>query len=188
MTIYLIRHGQDDEAVRGGWSQSSLSPEGIRQAQELANKVYALRKTMKISRVFASDLPRALETAQPIANLLQLEEELLPEFREMNNGSLAGMPNEEADRDYPSFHWSQMDWDEPYPQGESPHEFYERIKKAWRDFIRLNSQKNVILVSHAGVMRIIFALVREEDFTNKSKRMDFPCAQIFTLELGENDA
>lgn len=184
MTIYLIRHGQDDETVRGGWSQSGLSSEGVRQVQELTNKIHTFNKIglMKVSRIFSSDLPRAQETAQPIGKILNLEVELLPEFREMNNGLLAGMPNEEADRDYPSFRWSQMGWDEPYPEGESPHEFYDRIKKAWEDFLRLHIKEHVILVSHAGVMRVISAVIRQEDFTNKSVQMAFPYACIRTLD------
>lgn len=33
MAIYLVRHAQDDEEVRGGWSQLGLIEEGFQQAK-----------------------------------------------------------------------------------------------------------------------------------------------------------
>jgi probable phosphoglycerate mutase len=133
-------------------------------------------------------LPRAIETAQPIAELLHLEVELLPEFREMNNGVLAGMPNEQADREYPNARWSQLGWDEHYPNGESPHEFVRRITQAWKRFAQLHLDEDVILVSHAGVMRIIFAELRQEAYNNqRSERLDFPYVAIVPVELGRGN-
>lgn len=185
MKIYLIRHGQDDETVRGGWSQSGLSSEGIQQVKELTNKIQILNQTEKFSRIFSSDLPRALETAQPIAKNLNFEIDILPEFREFNNGLLAGMPNEEADRDYPNFRWAQLDWDEPYPQGESPCGFYYRIRKAWHNLLLdLHCSESVILVTHAAVMRIVSAIVSGENYTNKVEQMNFPYADFIVIELG----
>lgn len=32
MICYLVRHGQDDETVRGGWSDHPLTEAGIHQA------------------------------------------------------------------------------------------------------------------------------------------------------------
>lgn len=37
MAIYFVRHGQDEEGYRGGWSQRGLIDEGIRQAEKLGN-------------------------------------------------------------------------------------------------------------------------------------------------------
>ena len=39
MYIYLIRHGKDDETVRGGWSNSPLTEEGILQVHRLADEI-----------------------------------------------------------------------------------------------------------------------------------------------------
>ena len=35
MICYLVRHGKDDDTVRGGWSQQPLTDEGKVQAAEL---------------------------------------------------------------------------------------------------------------------------------------------------------
>ena len=37
MNIYLVRHGDDDERYRGGWSQLPLIEEGIEKSKKLAD-------------------------------------------------------------------------------------------------------------------------------------------------------
>lgn len=39
MICYLIRHGQDDDSVRGGWSDCPLTELGIQQSTELADNL-----------------------------------------------------------------------------------------------------------------------------------------------------
>ena len=57
--------------------------------------------------------------------------ELSPEWRETNNGVLAGMPNEQALQMYPGLFYNSLGMDDQYPGGESPRENYERIKIAF---------------------------------------------------------
>ena len=120
MTCYLIRHGQDDRGVRGGWSSSGLTDEGRLQVKNLVDYISENRNELKIERLFSSDLPRAAETSMPISKAPNLEIELMSEFRETNNGILAGMLNDVADKEYPGLFWNTLEWDEPYPHGESP--------------------------------------------------------------------
>jgi len=54
MTCYLIRHGQDDRAVRGGWSSSGLTDEGKSQVENLVNHIVENRNKPKIERLFSS--------------------------------------------------------------------------------------------------------------------------------------
>ena len=182
MICYLIRHGKDDETIRGGWSKASLSDEGRLQAINLAKIIR--ESELMIDKLFSSDLPRAIETAKPIAKILNLETNLKPEFRETNNGLLAGMPHELASKKYPGLFWSTLGWDEPYPQGESPHGFYKRIKTAWEEFSIeiLKENKNVILVTHNGVINVIFSLIENRPFSNKSNMEKVPHATIVPLE------
>ena len=187
MFCYLIRHGKDDETLRGGWSLSGLTEEGISQVKNLTGYINENKNELKIARLFSSDLPRAIQTAQPISALLNLETELMPEFRETNNGVLAGMPNEIADEKYSGLYWNTLDWDEAYPQGESPRIFYERIKTAWEQFSGMISKsgENVILVTHGGVINVIHSLVDGRPFSNKGKAERI--AHAVMLPLGYND-
>ena len=107
--IYLIRHGKDDDTVRGGWSDASLTDVGITQVRALSKR---LKSEIEIGAIFSSDLPRAKETAEILGEAFGLPVFLRPEFRETNNGLLAGMKNEIANERYPGLFWNSLGWDE----------------------------------------------------------------------------
>lgn len=170
MICYLIRHGMDDDSVRGGWSDSPLLPEGIRQIESLAESLRADQK-LNISFIYTSDLLRARQTADILSHTLNLPVVSLPEFREVNNGILAGMKNDQAAMLFPGLYWNQLEWDEAYPGGESPAVFYERISVAWQklktQIRRLDS--NVVLVTHGGVINVIRCIENGIKWSNKIK-------------------
>ncbi|MCL2531450.1 MAG: histidine phosphatase family protein [Oscillospiraceae bacterium] len=183
MTCYLIRHGKDDPTVRGGWSKLGLTAEGKQQAEDLANDIFTKRCELAITKIFSSDLPRATETANPIAHALGLPVVECPQFRETNNGIFAGMPNELALEKYPGVFWNTLAWDETYPDGESPLLFYERIKSAWEAFSdeMLQEAQNVALVTHGGVIHAIQSLIRGVAFSNKTPQERIPHAALIPL-------
>lgn len=39
MKCYLVRHGKDDDSVRGSWSVAPLTEQGIEQIKVLANNL-----------------------------------------------------------------------------------------------------------------------------------------------------
>jgi len=86
LKCYLIRHGRDDDNVRGGWSQASLTDEGKEQSLQLAKKISDNSLWFNIKHIFSSDLPRAMQTAKLISDALNLSVNQLEQFREVNNG------------------------------------------------------------------------------------------------------
>ena len=93
MICYLIRHGKDDDSVRGGWSSAPLTADGIKQVQQLSAEIL-LSDDMDIGVIYTSDLLRAKQTAQMISSVIAVPVIEMPEFREVNNGILAGMKNQ----------------------------------------------------------------------------------------------
>ncbi len=66
MKLYLVRHGRSAGNLPGrmtGWSDHSLTPLGAAQAERVAERL----ATLGPMPIYASDLPRALETAARIA-------------------------------------------------------------------------------------------------------------------------
>ena len=179
--IYLIRHGEDDDTCLGGWSDAGLSPVGIEQARQASDRI--LQGNYNIRHVFSSDLPRAKETADIIAERLGLGVTLLREFRETNNGDLAGISKERFQAEYPGLFWSSLEWEQRYPNGESPRQFYDRICAAWRDFRdkadRLSG--NVLLVTHAGVIDVILCLEEGIPYTNRRPSHRIANAEIVSV-------
>lgn len=169
MICYLIRHGKDDDTVRGGWSDTPLTEEGIAQIHRLSLRLAGI-SNMRIGRIYTSDLRRARQTADILSGYMGVPVTELPEFRETNNGVLAGMKNELAAKQYPGLYWSALEWDTQYPEGESPHEFFDRILKAWQNFKMMlrDQDMDVALVTHGGVLNVIQCIENDTVYTNKT--------------------
>ena len=183
MICYLVRHGKDDDTVRGGWSGQPLTDEGKAQADELAS--FVQRSDLGIKHIYSSDLLRAIQTAQSVADKLHLPIIPMPEFREVNNGDLAGMDNELASKIYPGLYWNTLEWEQRYPGGESPREFSERICAAWDGFQKmvLEQNENVMLVTHSGVINVILSIVNRKPYSNKVLLRRIRNAEVIALEL-----
>ena len=171
MKLIFARHGKDDDKYRGGWSEIDLTPEGIAQAKRLAKHLADNQSIYKITHIISSDLPRAKTTANIISSELGLPVKEEYNIREINNGDLSGMLNSVADKKYPGLYFRSLEMDEPYPNGESPKEFYLRIKD-WFSNITSNSKNtnvNVLIVTHGGVINIVYHLVKNLEWSNKRK-------------------
>ena len=139
--IYFIRHAKDDSRYRGGWSKRPLVHEGDIQARILADTIHQMCDNMRINTIISSDLPRAIQTAKPCSKQLGISILLSSGWRETNNGKLAGMLNSEAERRYPGIYWSALEPEQRYPGGESPLEFYDRIKNEFDSVINEELKK-----------------------------------------------
>lgn len=186
MRAFFVRHGKDDDTYRGGWSDLDLLPEGKQQAKDLAAFFKANIIDYHISHIIASDLRRTVTTAEIIASELNLPIIKEPRLREINNGVLAGMKNEEAAHLYPEMFFSSLQMDECYPAGESPKQFYERINNWFNGFITEYrcQDKNVLVVTHGGVIDIITHIVKGVEWTNKKHKKILNC-YIYALDLDD---
>ena len=177
--IYLMRHGADPADRYGGWSTYGLTEKGREQVHNAKGQLC----DKGITQIYSSDLARAKETAEIVAKELALEITYLPQFREANNGLLAGMLKTEAAEKYPGMYWNALDWTENWPGGESPEQFFQRIQNAWREFKSQVGDNNVLLVSHGGVMNIILCLENGIPYTNKETRFRVKDAEIVQVNI-----
>ncbi len=178
MELHLVRHGNDAVGYRGGWAQFGLTALGRRQASALAEWIQ--REGFSVDTLLASDLPRARETAEILAPALGLPLLLTPDWREANNGSLAGMPEPVVRQRYPGLFFGTLEMDQPYPGGgESPGSFQERVLKAMEYLFRQVQTggigPRVMVVTHGGVIRIITAMVASVPWSNRLK--GFPASE-----------
>ena len=100
LELILVRHAQSEWNAAGRWqghADPPLSPEGLAQAEALAETLPA----HGISRLIASDLQRARQTAAPWADRLGCRVELAPALRELDVGRWAGLTREEIERSEP---------------------------------------------------------------------------------------
>lgn len=55
MKIYIARHGQDDDSVRGGWSDCSLTDLGVKQSVDLADEILSKSDEYNIGMLASVD-------------------------------------------------------------------------------------------------------------------------------------
>lgn len=159
-TYYLMRHGQS-EANTGRYICSSpevgldscgLTPEGVRQARETAVKHLA---GMARLVVCSSDFLRARQTAEAVAESVQVEEIIhTPLLRERFFGTYDG-------GDDTLYHevW-RADSGNPYNEEagvESPAAVRRRALEAVRECERRYAERTILLVSHGDTLQILFA-------------------------------
>lgn len=91
--ILLLRHGQTDANASGrlqGHQPTPLNLSGVRQAVRLADRLAGHRPSVEV--LISSDLPRAMQTASPIAAACGLRVIEDPAWRERHFGQLEGKP------------------------------------------------------------------------------------------------
>ena len=185
MRVLLIRHGKDDGRFRGGWSQLDLIPEGIAQAEKLAGYLKDHADSYHIRKIISSDLPRTLTTANIIARELELPVQKDRRLREINNGELAGMHNKTALKRYPGLFFNTLAMDEPYPGGESPRAFYERISRWFDAFCEdcRTEEGDIAVVTHGGVINIVCHLVNKIPWSNQGKSFKTDYCSLYILNM-----
>ncbi len=183
MRIIFIRHGKDDERFRGGWSTLDITEEGRAQARLLAKSISESK--YNLTQIITSDLQRTVSTAEIIANELRLPVTLEPRLREINNGDLAGMPNEEALIRYPGLFFNSLEMNERYPNGESPSEFFVRIKTWFEGFTAENigASNDILVVTHGGVINIIHNIVNGIEWSNKAGAFKTPYCGMYIVTI-----
>ena len=162
-----------------------MVPDGVEQAKCLAVHLKDRSSDYQIAHILSSDLNRALTTAQYISAALNLPVRPEPMLREMNNGDLAGMLNTTVLEQYPGLFFSTLNMDEPYPNGESPNDFYLRVK-TWFSALLANSHSyngNVLVVTHGGVINVLYHLAKEIPWSNKGQSFKAANCSIHILNL-----
>lgn len=155
MKIYLIRHGQttsDVEDRYGGDYDDHLTPLGVKQANELSEKL----KGSGIEMIFASPKIRAQETANILINTLQVPIKTVADLRERNrNGILTGMVRGEAKSQYPDLVENVNIEENTIEGAEDWEEFRNRVATAFKKIAKSN-HKIIGIVSHGGPIKRIY--------------------------------
>lgn len=146
MSIYLIRHGQTngnrDRILQT--PDTPLSDLGHQQAKQLAQAF----QDISVENIICSDYIRTQQTAAPLHAIQQSSFSLQPLLRERSFGDLRGKAYADIDADI---------FDESYapPNGETQHQFIERVNLAWEFILETyqNMQGSLVVMTHGLVLR-----------------------------------
>lgn len=159
LEMLLVRHGETEwnsQRRIQGQLDIPLNATGHAQAQALAGRL----ATLDVDAVYASDLARARQTAEPIAAALGLELRLDPRLRERHFGGLQGRFYEELQRDAPAVHQRMRSRDLEFDLdgGETLPRFHRRVCDAFADLAARHPQGRIVVVSHGGVLDCLYRL------------------------------
>ncbi len=136
--LILVRHGETDWNAAGrlqGHTDRPLSDYGRAQARRLAEELVG----EEFDAIYASDLARARETAEIVAEQLHHEVLLDPDLREKNWGTWEGLTSTE-----------RLDVE---LVGESTKEHQQRMLAALGRIAASHPSGRVLVVTHGGSMR-----------------------------------
>lgn len=151
--IITIQHTQSvhhTNGMVGSWTDWDLSALGKQQADTIGRNLAALAGDTKYV-LYASDLKRAVQTAQAVGRHLGLTPVLRAELREGNLGKACGK----------SVQWLRENLEQPektvddrlFSDGESRRDIWNRLLPFFNEIME-NDQENIILVSHGGLLSV----------------------------------
>lgn len=157
--ILAIRHGEtawNVDTRLQGHLDIPLNEVGLRQAQHLAR---ALAGRDAINAIYASDLSRARDTAQAIAQAFGHTVTTHAGLRERHFGAFQGRTFAEIETELPdhAWHWRKRtpEWVPP-GGGESLLMLNERIVRTVNELAARHCGQQMVLMAHGGVMDILY--------------------------------
>lgn len=125
--------------------------------------------------VVSSPLKRCAEFATEVATKHGLNIEIIPSLAELEFGAWEGMTPNEVEQQYPD--GLQQFYSDPFvftaPGGESMPIFYDRVTQAWQNILQTYHGRNVLLIAHGGVNRVILQQI-----------LNFPPENMFRIQMG----
>ncbi|MBI1649044.1 histidine phosphatase family protein [Hyphomicrobium sulfonivorans] len=159
--IFVVTHTQSQHHVDGlvgGWHDTPLTEKGSADAQRIAAHLRAVAGDAAQPEIFTSDLMRATQTAQAIADAFASCEPLaMPDLREISYGEAEGKPQRWLDeRLTPAPDDNRLDHRYDIAGAETRREFATRIYRAMDGIIARPAELQVI-VTHGFALTFVVA-------------------------------
>lgn len=176
--LYFVRHGQSmanaAHVYAGQDDGIQMTDLGRRQVADAAEDI----KFWAIDAIISSDLDRAFESARIVAEVIGLAEAAITtdvRLREINPGRLTGAP-EHGFVEYLEYLAGHTD-----PTAETLEQVAVRLRGLLRE-LKASTAGNVLLVSHAGIGRVLQLLLVGIPMDELAER-SVPNATPFELPL-----
>ncbi len=156
--LWLIRHGEPEESVRGrcyGDLDAGLSMKGGDEMKAVGRELACV----PLEAIYVSPKRRALESARRIAEFHDCPVQTVDALAEIRFGLFEGRSYDEIAAEYPEIYRKWMD--DPtavkFPDGESFAELWERVTRCVKSLRAEHAGQSIALVTHAGVIRVLIA-------------------------------
>ncbi len=166
--FYFIRHGQREDFENPAWRETAprpydtpLSQTGFRQAEDVGRFL----KGAGVTVLYASPFLRALQTAHPVAEALDLPIRVEPSFCEWMNPVWFDEPPALPDAREASLQFPRVDVDyrpigQPvFPEMDEQREVAARVRYALQEIVRREPDQHVAIVAHGSPLAMSFGFL-----------------------------
>jgi phosphoserine phosphatase len=181
--LYLTRHGETQWNLEGrmqGNKESNLTEKGVRQALKLGKRL----KDTNIDIVYSSPSNRAVHSAELIVGNRDIQIIKVNELIEMHFGIWEGLSFDVIQQKYGEQY--KAFWETPHLLKDFPGETFEKFKirvvGAINKIIEENSDKDILIVAHALVVKFIMSYFED---TPLEKLFDDRIIQQTSLSIVE---
>jgi probable phosphoglycerate mutase len=161
--VVMIRHGETDwnrDRRIQGQTDTALSALGRLQARAIGQRL--LRE--RFDAIYASDLARAWDTAQAIAQAAIAERPDAPlpvadrRLREMDFGEWEGKTSAEIALSHPDAHFQSKSRDADFriPGGESFRDLHDRAVACLHSLVEVHAGQSICVVAHGGILDMMY--------------------------------
>ncbi|NLV16895.1 MAG: histidine phosphatase family protein [Syntrophomonadaceae bacterium] len=167
MRLFLVRHGTT------GWNESGkyqgtmdvpLSDQGRREAGKVADKL----RREDIKAIYSSNLIRARETAEIIAESHNLQVIVIPEIGEIDFGEWEGL-NEKEIRERFGEETYRVWLEDPeravISGGDSITDFSRRVVGGFNKVVEGHTGEAIVMVTHGGALMALGCYLHGEDLS-----------------------
>lgn len=169
--IDLIRHGEPEggRRYRGGRMDDPLSEKGWAQMRQ------AVGESHPWQQVVTSPMLRCAEFAREVSDRWRIPLSVEERFREVGFGAWEGKTSKEINQDDPlRIHRFRLEPERLRPEGAEPLDaFAGRVGGAWEELVRRHEGLHVLVVAHAGVIRMILSWV-----------LGIPLGNLYRIQVG----
>lgn len=161
MNLYITRHGETQYNIEVricGRTNVKLTDKGVAQAHELAESL----KETPIDIIIASPLIRAKQTAMIVSDTIDVPVIFDQRLAERDYGIVDG-----TYEGTPGFMEQWVQFGHVYPEGESLLKVVQRVYNFLDEMKETYKDKNVLVIGHGGVCRVInsyFESLDNEEF------------------------
>lgn len=183
-TLLVARHGEADYARPGVLSDEGgqLSPVGRAQVADLARAVADER----VAAVYCSSMSRAEESADIVAEALDVCWEPDPALVEVRVGSCAGRPVGDPSFQRPFDAWLVGDLDARIPGGESGLEVVARLREVLLGIADQHRGEQVVVIAHGGLLAVGLPALAGNVPADLAVGAPLPNATPVRLEIGDH--
>jgi broad specificity phosphatase PhoE len=161
-TLLLVRHGETDWNRDGRWqghSDTHLNDAGRDQARRVVRELH------DVDVAYSSDLARARETAEIIAEVLGLPVRLDARLRERSFGAWEGLTAAEIEAAFGDAHGRWLAGEGAGADDAEPFDaFGARVTSFLAEALERHPGETVLVVAHGGSIRVIHALASGLDY------------------------